>query len=128
MFAAYCRLVRSRLVAAVRAMPPPSTYPHPVAHCDICMTAACIGNIGLGKRQMEAAAVEQEIATMSGKGLRLRYDISPSETMLRTPPGLRRTPYCHGCIGQRRTNGRIIGRPMQTARSPRGADDNRTAL
>lgn len=36
-FAAYYRLVRSRLLAAVTAAPPPSTYPHPVAHCDICI-------------------------------------------------------------------------------------------
>jgi predicted RecB family nuclease len=36
-FAAYYRLVRARLLAAVTATPPPSTYPHPVAHCDICI-------------------------------------------------------------------------------------------
>ena len=36
-FAAYYRLVRARLLAAVTAAPPPSTYPHPVAHCDICI-------------------------------------------------------------------------------------------
>ena len=36
-FAAYYRLVRARLQAAVTATPPPSTYPHPVAHCDICI-------------------------------------------------------------------------------------------
>jgi predicted RecB family nuclease len=36
-FAAYYRLVRARLLAAVTAVPPPSTYPTPVAHCDICI-------------------------------------------------------------------------------------------
>jgi len=36
-FAAYYRLVRARLRDAVTATPPPSTYPHPVAHCDICI-------------------------------------------------------------------------------------------
>lgn len=36
-FAAYYRLVRAGLLAAVTATPPPSTYPHPVAHCDICI-------------------------------------------------------------------------------------------
>ena len=36
-FAAYYRLTRTRLQAAVTATPPPSTYPHPVAHCDICI-------------------------------------------------------------------------------------------
>ncbi len=36
-FAAYYRLVRARLLAAVTVTPPPSTYPHPVAHCDICI-------------------------------------------------------------------------------------------
>ena len=35
-FAAYYRLARARLQAAVIATPPPSTYPNPVAHCDIC--------------------------------------------------------------------------------------------
>ena len=35
-FAAYYRLARARLEAAVIATPPPSTYPNPVAHCDIC--------------------------------------------------------------------------------------------
>ena len=29
--------MRARLLAAVTATPPPSTYPHPVAHCDICI-------------------------------------------------------------------------------------------
>lgn len=36
-FSAYYRLVRARLQDAVTATPPPSTYPHPVAHCDICI-------------------------------------------------------------------------------------------
>lgn len=36
-FAAYYRLARARLQAAVGATPPPSTYPRPVAHCDICI-------------------------------------------------------------------------------------------
>lgn len=36
-FAAYYRLARTRLQAAVIATPPPSTYPHPVAHCDTCV-------------------------------------------------------------------------------------------
>lgn len=36
-FAAYYRLVRTRLLAALTAKPPPRTYPHPVAHCDICI-------------------------------------------------------------------------------------------
>lgn len=36
-FAAYYRLVRARLLAAMTAVPPPSTYPTPVAHCDICI-------------------------------------------------------------------------------------------
>jgi uncharacterized protein len=36
-FAAYYRLARVRLQTAVTAAPPPSTYPHPVAHCDICI-------------------------------------------------------------------------------------------
>lgn len=35
-FAAYYRLARARLLLAVTATPPPSTYPHPVSHCDIC--------------------------------------------------------------------------------------------
>lgn len=35
-YAAYYRHVRARLQAAVEASPPPSTYPNPVAHCDIC--------------------------------------------------------------------------------------------
>ncbi len=36
-FVAYHRLARARLQAATTAMPPPSTYPEPVAHCDICI-------------------------------------------------------------------------------------------
>jgi predicted RecB family nuclease len=36
-FAAYYRLIRTRLLAAATVTPPPSTYPHPVAHCDICI-------------------------------------------------------------------------------------------
>lgn len=36
-FTAYHRLVRARLQEAVSVTPPPSTYPHPVAHCDICI-------------------------------------------------------------------------------------------
>jgi uncharacterized protein len=36
-FAAYFRLVRARLLAAVVETPPPSTYPNPVAHCDVCV-------------------------------------------------------------------------------------------
>ena len=35
-FSAYYRLARARLQGAVTATPSPSTYPHPVAHCDIC--------------------------------------------------------------------------------------------
>ncbi|WP_316196012.1 TM0106 family RecB-like putative nuclease [Bradyrhizobium sp. SZCCHNRI3052] len=35
-FAAYYRLVRTRLLTAVSAVPAPSTYPQPVAHCDVC--------------------------------------------------------------------------------------------
>jgi uncharacterized protein len=35
-FLAYYRLVRRRLEAAVGDLPQPSTYPEPVAHCDIC--------------------------------------------------------------------------------------------
>jgi len=35
-FAAYYRHVRARLQNAVTATPPPSTYPDPVPHCDIC--------------------------------------------------------------------------------------------
>jgi predicted RecB family nuclease len=36
-FSAYYRLVRARLLAAVTQTPPLATYPHPVAHCDICI-------------------------------------------------------------------------------------------
>jgi predicted RecB family nuclease len=36
-FSAYYRHVRARLLSAVAADPQPSTYPHPVAHCDICV-------------------------------------------------------------------------------------------
>jgi predicted RecB family nuclease len=36
-FAAYYRLVRTRFLAAVAPTPAPSTYPEPVAHCDICI-------------------------------------------------------------------------------------------
>lgn len=36
-FDAYHRLARTRLQAAVTATPPPSTYPHPVVHCDTCI-------------------------------------------------------------------------------------------
>lgn len=35
-FAAYYRLARSRLLEAASASPPPSTYPEPVEHCDVC--------------------------------------------------------------------------------------------
>src|SRR5262249_45056685 len=35
-FSAYFRLVRARLEAAVSAVPPPKTYPDPVAHCEVC--------------------------------------------------------------------------------------------
>ncbi len=38
-FAAYYRLVRRRLEEAIAAPPSQSTYPHPVAHCDICRWA-----------------------------------------------------------------------------------------
>ena len=35
-FSAYHRLVRTRLQAAMTAIPPPVTYPNPTAHCEIC--------------------------------------------------------------------------------------------
>lgn len=35
-FSAYFRLIRRRLEADLAATPPPATYPHPVAHCDVC--------------------------------------------------------------------------------------------
>jgi uncharacterized protein len=35
-FAAYFRLIRSRLQSAVTELPAPETYPDPVAHCDVC--------------------------------------------------------------------------------------------
>ena len=35
-FSAYHRLIRIRLQAAMDAVPPPDTYPHPVEHCDTC--------------------------------------------------------------------------------------------
>jgi uncharacterized protein len=35
-FAAYFRLIRTRLRSAVTAVPAPETYPDPVAHCDVC--------------------------------------------------------------------------------------------
>lgn len=35
-FAAYFRFVRGELEAAVDADPPPTTYPDPVSHCDVC--------------------------------------------------------------------------------------------
>ncbi len=35
-FAAYFRLIRSRLRSAVTEVPAPQTYPDPVAHCDVC--------------------------------------------------------------------------------------------
>ncbi|MBL8340214.1 MAG: TM0106 family RecB-like putative nuclease [Rubrivivax sp.] len=35
-YAAYHRHVRARLQQALAAVPAPATYPHPVAHCDIC--------------------------------------------------------------------------------------------
>jgi predicted RecB family nuclease len=35
-FAAYFRLIRSRLKSAVAQTPAPATYPDPVSHCDIC--------------------------------------------------------------------------------------------
>jgi predicted RecB family nuclease len=35
-FGAYFRFVRQRLAGAIRADPPPDTYPEPVAHCDVC--------------------------------------------------------------------------------------------
>ncbi|MBL8323688.1 MAG: TM0106 family RecB-like putative nuclease [Rubrivivax sp.] len=35
-YAAYHRHVRARLQQALAATPAPATYPHPVAHCDIC--------------------------------------------------------------------------------------------
>ncbi|HZE61043.1 MAG TPA: TM0106 family RecB-like putative nuclease [Burkholderiales bacterium] len=35
-FAAYFRLIRSRLGSAVTAVPAPNTYPDPVTHCDVC--------------------------------------------------------------------------------------------
>ena len=38
-FAAYYRLVRRRLEEAIAAPPSQSTYPDPVAHCDICRWA-----------------------------------------------------------------------------------------
>lgn len=35
-FAAYFRLIRSRLRSAVTDVPAPRTYPDPVSHCDVC--------------------------------------------------------------------------------------------
>ncbi|OGA65445.1 MAG: hypothetical protein A3G81_12490 [Betaproteobacteria bacterium RIFCSPLOWO2_12_FULL_65_14] len=35
-FAAYFRLIRSRLRSAVTEVPTPRTYPDPVLHCDVC--------------------------------------------------------------------------------------------
>jgi uncharacterized protein len=35
-FAAYFRLIRSRLRSAVTEVPVPRTYPDPVPHCDVC--------------------------------------------------------------------------------------------
>lgn len=35
-YAAYYRFVRRSLEAAVGALDPAATYPHPVAHCDVC--------------------------------------------------------------------------------------------
>src|SRR5262249_815313 len=35
-FAAYFRLIRSRLRSAVTDVPVPATYPDPVTHCDVC--------------------------------------------------------------------------------------------
>ena len=35
-FAAYFRLIRSRLKTAVARTPAPATYPDPVSHCDVC--------------------------------------------------------------------------------------------
>jgi len=35
-YGAYFRFVRGRLQAAVTASPPPTTYPDPVPHCEIC--------------------------------------------------------------------------------------------
>jgi uncharacterized protein len=35
-FAAYFRLIRSRLKNAVAQTPAPATYPDPVSHCDVC--------------------------------------------------------------------------------------------
>src|ERR671915_2068504 len=35
-FAAYFRLIRSRLQSAVAQVPAPATYPEPVPHCDVC--------------------------------------------------------------------------------------------
>jgi len=35
-FAAYFRLIRSRLRGAVTEVPAPATYPDPVPHCDVC--------------------------------------------------------------------------------------------
>lgn len=35
-FAAYFRLIRSRLKSAVVQTPAPATYPDPVSHCDVC--------------------------------------------------------------------------------------------
>jgi predicted RecB family nuclease len=87
-FAAYYRHVRARVQEAVTVTPPPSTYPHPVPHCDICIYwRHCEQRRRADDHPSFIAGIRSEqIREFEQQGIRTLRDIAICEGQLPTKP------------------------------------------
>ena len=115
-FAAYYRLVRRRLEEAIAAPPSQSTYPHPVAHCDICRWAReCDARRHADDNLCLVAGIRPlHIGELERQGIRTLEQFAEEPAPLREKPARGNTEAFARAHGQARIQlaGRRAGRPL----------------
>jgi predicted RecB family nuclease len=121
-FGAYYRLVRRRLEEVVAAPPSQSTYPHPVAHCDICRWwKECDARRHADDNLCLVAGIRPlHIGELERQGIRTLEQFAEEPKPLRDKPVRGNAEAYVKAHGQARIQlaGRKAGRPLYELLSP----------
>ena len=121
-FAAYYRLVRRRLEEAIAAPPSQSTYPDPVAHCDICRWAReCDARRHTDDKLCLVAGIRPlHIGELERQGIQTLEQFAEEPAPLRQKPARGNVEAFARAHGQARVQlaGRRAGLPVYELLSP----------